>query len=159
MVKNSVLYQSKLKTDDCRLSKPLFTKLFVIHGTSFAAYSDKMFRFKTMKKTYLLALALILPVQSMAANSDSVYTWGSWSQGIQPAAGPAVRVTPPPADRPQVNFRPNEASVLNRTTVATRIAQVTPPAATAVVEIATPPTPIVAEPTSTPPAGDPRTRR
>jgi len=110
-----------------------------------------------MKKTYLLALALLLPTQSMAANSDSVYTWGSWSQGIQPAAGPAVRVTPPPADRPQVNFRPNEASVLNRTTLATQFVQITQP--TALVEIATPPTPIVAEPTATPPAGDPRTRR
>ncbi|MDH5570669.1 MAG: hypothetical protein OEY89_02825 [Gammaproteobacteria bacterium] len=64
--------------------------------------------------TKLLLLALLLPLQSFAGN-DSVYEWGQWSQGIQPAAGGIQSVTPPPAYKPDVSFRPNENSAFLRT--------------------------------------------
>ena len=67
-----------------------------------------------MKKIYMLALAAILPAQTMAVENDSVYAWGAWEEGIQPAAGPIARITPPPAQRPDVNFRPNENSAFLR---------------------------------------------
>ena len=66
-----------------------------------------------MKKIFL-GLALLLPFQAISAD-DSVYTWGHWSQGIKPAAGPAHIATPAPAKTPNVNFRPNEHSAFNRT--------------------------------------------
>lgn len=72
-----------------------------------------------MNKAYILALALLLPVQAMAIEEDSVYTWGTWAEGIQPAAGPVAKVTPPPAQTPNVNFRANENSALLREAVAT----------------------------------------
>ncbi len=76
-----------------------------------------------MKKAYLLALALLLPVHAGATQHDSVYTWGKWSQGIQPAAGPVAKVTPPPVKTPNVNFRPNEtAAFLREATVQARFA-------------------------------------
>lgn len=71
-----------------------------------------------MKTIYLLALAVLLPTQSTAVETDSVYTWGAWAEGLQPAAGPVARVTPPPAKRPDVNFRPNENSAFLREAVA-----------------------------------------
>jgi len=67
-----------------------------------------------MKKIYLLALALALPIQANAANNDSVYTWGSWSQNIQPAAGPVATVTPSPVAQPKADFRQNENPAFNR---------------------------------------------
>ena len=67
-----------------------------------------------MKKTYLASLALLLSTQTMAVEQDSVYTWGEWAEGIQPAAGPVAKVTPPPAQTPNVNFRPNENSAFLR---------------------------------------------
>ncbi len=75
-----------------------------------------------MKKLTSMIFAAAL-MSSQAATADSVYSWGSWSQGIKPAAGPVASVTPPPAQKPQVNFRPNEAPNLTRTTV-----QIQPPA-------------------------------
>jgi len=71
-----------------------------------------------MKSVYLLTLALLLPVQAMAVEKDSVYTWGTWAEGIKPAAGPVVKVTPPPAQTPDVNFRANETSAFLREAVA-----------------------------------------
>ena len=98
-----------------------------------------------MKKN-LLGLALLLPFQAISAN-DSVYTWGHWSQGIKPAAGPAHIATPAPAKTPNVNFRPNENSVFYRSP------QQRPPAAVVI----TPAPPVAIErppaapvPTSTP---------
>ncbi|MCW8935883.1 MAG: hypothetical protein OQK98_14260 [Gammaproteobacteria bacterium] len=67
-----------------------------------------------MKKAYLLTFAVLLSTQAMAAEEDSVYTWGAWAEGIQPAAGPVARVTPPPAQTPNINFRPNENSAFLR---------------------------------------------
>lgn len=67
-----------------------------------------------MKKTILFTFAILLPIQAMAIEQDSVYTWGEWAEGIQPAAGPVAQVTPPPAQTPDVNFRPNENSAFLR---------------------------------------------
>ncbi|HED32745.1 MAG TPA: hypothetical protein ENJ08_00815 [Gammaproteobacteria bacterium] len=62
-----------------------------------------------MKKIYLLALpALLLSAPSIAVEHDSVYTWGKWANGLQPAAGPVASVTPPPAQKNEISFRPNE---------------------------------------------------
>jgi len=77
-----------------------------------------------MKKIYLLALAAMLPAQTMAVENDSVYAWGAWEEGIQPAAGPVARITPPPAQKPDVNFRPNENSAFLREAV--QIPNITP---------------------------------
>jgi len=69
-------------------------------------------------KKLLLSLAMLFPLQAIAAD-DSVYTWGAWSQGIQPAAGPvAYAATPAPAKTPNVKFRPNENSAFARTFIA-----------------------------------------
>ena len=67
-----------------------------------------------MKKAYILILALIAPAQGMASDKDSVYTWGKWVEGIQPAAGAVNRVAPAPARMPNINFRPNENQALTR---------------------------------------------
>jgi len=67
-----------------------------------------------MKKIYLLAMALTLPLQANAENNDSVYAWGAWSQNIQPAAGPVATVTPSPVAQPKVDFRQNENPAFNR---------------------------------------------
>ena len=70
-----------------------------------------------MKSVYLLTLALLLPIQAMAVEKDSVYIWGTWAEGIKPAAGPVAKVTPPPAQTPDVNFRANETSAFLREAV------------------------------------------
>lgn len=49
-----------------------------------------------MKRAYLLALAIAIPSYAGATNKESVYSWGAWSQNIQPAAGPVARVIPSP---------------------------------------------------------------
>ncbi len=82
-----------------------------------------------MKKATLLALALAIPVTAIAADKDSVYAWGAWSQNIQPAAGPSIEVAPAAVSQPQVNFRPNENAAFNRVAnVPDTPAPVTPPA-------------------------------
>jgi len=70
-----------------------------------------------MKKAYILALAMVLPSYAIAADTDSVHTWGAWAQNIQPAAGPIARVTPAPVIQPKVDFRPNENSAFTRTSL------------------------------------------
>lgn len=75
-----------------------------------------------MKKIYLLALALTLPIQANAADNDSVYAWGAWSQNIQPAAGPVAAVTPSPVAQPKADFRQNENPAFNRIDLAARAA-------------------------------------
>jgi len=67
-----------------------------------------------MKKVTLLALALAIPASVTAADKDSVYAWGTWSQNIQPAAGPRIEVAPAAVSQPLVNFRPNENAAFNR---------------------------------------------
>ena len=67
-----------------------------------------------MNKAYILALAITLPSSAIAADTDSVHTWGAWAQNIQPAAGPIARVTPAPVIQPKVNFRPNENQAFTR---------------------------------------------
>ena len=52
-------------------------------------------------KKILLGISLLCPMQLMATETDSVYTWGQWANGIQPAAGPAV-VAPAAAQQPNV---------------------------------------------------------
>jgi len=89
-----------------------------------------MFRHTTMNKAYILALAVILPSYAIAADTDSIHTWGAWAQNIQPAAGPVARVTPAPVIQPKVNFRPNENSAFTRTS--------TVPAASVVVSVPAP---------------------
>lgn len=64
-------------------------------------------------KKLLLGFAVIFPFQLFAAD-DSVYSWGAWAEGIKPAAGPVASITPAPAQKPQVNFRPNENSAFAR---------------------------------------------
>lgn len=71
-----------------------------------------------MNKAYLLILALALPFQASAIEQDSVYTWGKWANGVKPAAGPVAKITPPPAQTPDVNFRANENSALLREAIA-----------------------------------------
>lgn len=71
-------------------------------------------RFTIMKKQFLLAFYLFIPFQVMAIDDDSVYGWGAWAKGVEPAAGPVHRVTPPPAIKPDINFRPNENSAFLR---------------------------------------------
>ena len=71
-----------------------------------------------MKKIYLLAAAFALPVTATAADKDSVYSWGAWSQNLQPAAGPVARVAPAPVTQPEVNFRPNENQAFTRVAAA-----------------------------------------
>ena len=66
-----------------------------------------------MKKAILLVSAALLSSPAIAA--DSVYSWGAWSQGLKPAAGGFVQVTPPPVQKPEVNFRPNENKAFGRT--------------------------------------------
>ncbi|HEY9201089.1 MAG TPA: hypothetical protein VIQ81_05810 [Gammaproteobacteria bacterium] len=89
-----------------------------------------------MKKATLLALALAIPATVIAADKDSVYAWGAWSQNIQPAAGPRIEVAPAAVSQPQVNFRPNENAAFNR--VANTPAAVTPPPVTPPPAIPTP---------------------
>jgi len=74
----------------------------------------KMSKLRFTMKTLLLGLALLVPFQLLAAEDDSVYSWGSWAQGIQPAAGAVAGLTPAPVEQPQVNFRPNENSAFSR---------------------------------------------
>ena len=89
-----------------------------------------------MNKIYLFTLALLLPLQVIAIEQDSVYTWGQWSDSLQPAAGPAARVTPPPAKTPNVNFRPNENSAfLREAVVAFRPAPPVTPSAPQVANV------------------------
>jgi len=71
-----------------------------------------------MRKAYLVTIALLLPFQAMSVEQDSVYTWGKWANGLRPAAGPVAKVTPPPAQTPDVNFRANETSAFLREAVA-----------------------------------------
>ena len=85
-----------------------------------------MFRHTTMNKAYILALAITLPSSAIAADTDSVHTWGAWAQNIQPAAGPTARVTPAPVIQPKVNFRPNENSAFTRASLATPATPATP---------------------------------
>lgn len=87
----------------------------------------------------LLGVIFILPLQLHAANGDSVYSWGAWAQGIKPAAGPAVRLTPAPAEQPQVGFRPNENAAFTRSILPAATPVITPPSpatpAPAIVEM------------------------
>ncbi len=81
-----------------------------------------------MKKIYLLALpALLLSVQSIAVEKDSVYTWGQWARGLQPSAGSVASVIPPPAQKNEISFRPNENNAFLRE--ATTSFRPAPPAA------------------------------
>ena len=103
-----------------------------------------------MKKSYLLVLtALLFSTQAIAVEKDSVYTWGSWAEGIKPAAGPVARVTPPPAQKPDVNFRPNEnsaflreAAPIRRHNIVTGISDID---TTRPIQV-TPPTPVTPPP-------------
>ncbi len=80
-----------------------------------------------IKNLYLLALALLLPFQAIAVDQDSVYTWGKWAEGLQPAAGPVAQVTPPPAQIPNINFRPNEAAAFSREAAQNIVFRPAPP--------------------------------
>lgn len=68
-----------------------------------------------MKKVILFLATTLLSSQVLAA--DSVHSWGPWAQGIRPAAGNIAVVTPPPAQAPDVQFRPNETSAFARTSL------------------------------------------
>lgn len=89
-----------------------------------------------MKKIYAMAFATLLSQQVAANTDDSVFSWGAWNQGIKPAAGQTMKVTPPAARQIDLSFRPNENSAFLRDVTAT--------AKAAVVNIPTPvPTPQV----------------
>ena len=77
-------------------------------------------------KQLLLGLACMVPLHLFAADQDSVYSWGAWSQGIKPAAGPVVNITPAPVDQPQVDFRPNENAAFRRSIQLPSLPEVTP---------------------------------
>ena len=68
-------------------------------------------------KNLLLGLAILFPLQAISSD-DSVYSWGIWSQGVKPAAGPVRTVTPKVAQSPNVKFRPNENSAFYRSSNA-----------------------------------------
>lgn len=96
-----------------------------------------------MTKVSLLAAAALFSTQLIAAETDSVYSWGEWSQGVKPAAGNIASVTPPPAQKPQVNFRPNENRAFGRNervqaTVTVAVAQPVIAVPEVVVETAPP---------------------
>ncbi len=107
-----------------------------------------------MKKSYLVApvvalCAFMISTQSMAVEKDSVYTWGAWAEGIKPAAGPVARVTPPPAEKTDINFRPNENVAFLREAVPPRTPNIITGAGnidTSRPIIATPPTLITPPP-------------
>jgi len=111
-----------------------------------------------MKKNYPAVLvvalgAFMISTQSMAVEKDSVYTWGAWAEGLKPAAGPVARVTPPPAEKTDVLFRPNENAAFLREAVPFR----TPNIITGVGNIdtsrpiiVTPPTPVTPPPPPAP---------
>jgi len=104
-----------------------------------------------MKKTYLASLALLLSTQTMAVEQDSVYTWGEWAEGIQPAAGPVAKVTPPPAKTPNINFRPNENSAFLREAalgISFRAAPPVTPGAAQIPNIVIAPSSVPTTPTS-----------
>lgn len=65
-----------------------------------------------MKKVSLFIVASLLSAHALGA--DSVYSWGPWAQGIKPAAGGTAAVTPPPAQAPDIQFRPNENAAFFR---------------------------------------------
>ena len=95
-----------------------------------------------------MLLALFIPLQSFAGN-DSVYDWGQWAQGIQPAAGAVQTVTPPPAYKPEVSFRPNENSAFYRSIIENSVARNPPAAAPAQPALAARP-PGASTPVATP---------
>lgn len=65
-------------------------------------------------KKILLGIALLFPLTAISAD-DSVYTWGVWSQGVQPAAGAVVHIArPSPVQTPNINIRANENSAFFR---------------------------------------------
>jgi len=78
-----------------------------------------------MTKIYFLSLLFLLATQAVASETDSelepdsVYIWGAWENGLKPAAGLGAQTTPPPAETPNVNFRPNENSELLREAAST----------------------------------------
>jgi len=104
-----------------------------------------------MKKT-LFALAMLLPMQAISIEQDSVYKWGNWENGIQPAAAPIARVTPPPVKKPDVNFRPNENAAFSREAIQVQnLARNGTLTGIAGINISlpaqiTPPTPVIAPP-------------
>lgn len=108
-----------------------------------------------MKYRYILAFALVLATQANAANKDSVYSWGAWTQNIQPAAGPALPVTPTAVTPTEVNFRPNENSAFNRAAPVEVVVTLPIPAPAVIPEAPQLPN-IVIVPSSTPssPIGD-----
>ncbi len=96
-------------------------------------------------KKLLLGISLLCPMQLMAAE-DSVFTWGQWSQGIQPAAGSsAVAVVAAPVQQPNV-------AALTR---SIQVAQEQQLAAAQAIEASnhnTPPTPVTPPAPVAPPA-------
>ena len=100
-----------------------------------------------MMKKVLLGISLLCPMQLMAAE-DSVFTWGQWSQGIQPAAGPAVvAVVAAPVQQPNVVALTRSIQVAQEQQLAIAAVNNTP-------AIVTPPTPTPPAPV-TPPAPQP----
>ncbi len=94
-------------------------------------------------KKLLLGLVLLLPLQTFAAD-DSVYTWGVWTQGIKPAAGPVIQVAPASVSQPKVNVR--ETILASRVVVA-QVATPTPPAVEPVI-VTTEPAVVLPSPAS-----------
>lgn len=96
-------------------------------------------------KKIILALSLLLPLQALSVE-DSVYSWGSWSQGIKPAAGPSVTATPSAVQAPNVNFRPNENSAFSRSPTALAINTANDNAQVPTIQIRPPGLPIAPPP-------------
>ncbi|MGB5397586.1 MAG: hypothetical protein WBN96_10590 [Gammaproteobacteria bacterium] len=84
---------------------------------------------KTIRSAYVLALTVMFATsagvsaasdneQTLAGKADSVYNWGSWELGLEPAAGgPIALPNRALSNRPaSVRFRPSDNSVYSAST-------------------------------------------
>ena len=93
-------------------------------------------------KTRLAAICMLLAVSvfSTAPNAaeaentayvDSVYSWGAWELGIEPAAGPRAAQNTPMNDRSaSLQFRPNDNAAFSTVAIPVNTAPPVPPTPT-----------------------------
>ena len=85
---------------------------------------------------------------------DSVYSWGIWELGIEPAAGPQVPANTALNNRAlNLQFRPNDNAAYKIQSVAVPTTTITPPPPAPVIPPAIPSIPTQAEPGALPGRG------